>query len=333
MEWNGKPYHSLDYELRQQFGRKIYKLSLDGGMSCPNRDGTLGTGGCIFCSQGGSGDFASPRQTAVSRQIEQAMAQVKRKMPDGSQGSYIAYFQSYTNTYAPLPYLKQLFGEAVSHPAVAALSIGTRPDCLEPEVIGLLKDLNRVKPVWVELGLQTIHDSTAAFIRRGYGLPVFEDALRRLKAAGLTVIVHVILGLPGETRLMMAETVHYLAQSPIDGIKLQLLHILKGTGLADYCRTNPFPMFTMEEYIDFVIDCVEILPPELTIHRLTGDGPKSLLLAPLWSGNKRLVLNTLHRRFKERNTWQGKRYVPDSSYSAALSSTGAAIPSSPTVTP
>lgn len=261
------------------------------------------------------------------------MAQVKRKMPDGSQGSYIAYFQSYTNTYAPLPYLKQLFGEAVSHPAVAALSIGTRPDCLEPEVIGLLKDLNRVKPVWVELGLQTIHDSTAAFIRRGYGLPVFEDALRRLKAAGLTVIVHVILGLPGETRLMMAETVHYLAQSPIDGIKLQLLHILKGTGLADYCRTNPFPIFTMEEYIDFVIDCVEILPPELTIHRLTGDGPKSLLLAPLWSGNKRLVLNTLHRRFKERNTWQGKRYVPDSSYSAAFSSTGAAIPSSPTVTP
>lgn len=333
MEWNGKPYHSLDYELRQQFGRKIYKLSLDGGMSCPNRDGTLGTGGCIFCSQGGSGDFAVPRQTAVSRQIEQAMAQVKRKMPDGSQGSYIAYFQSYTNTYAPLPYLKRLFGEAVSHPAVAALSIGTRPDCLEPEVIGLLKDLNRVKPVWVELGLQTIHDSTAAFIRRGYGLPVFEDALRRLKAAGLTVIVHVILGLPGETRLMMAETVHYLAQSPIDGIKLQLLHILKGTGLADYCRTNPFPMFTMEEYIDFVIDCVEFLPPELTIHRLTGDGPKSLLLAPLWSGNKRLVLNTLHRRFKERNTWQGKRYVPDPSYSAAFSSTGATIPSSPTVTP
>lgn len=333
MEWNGKPYHSLDYELRQQFGRKIYKLSLDGGMSCPNRDGTLGTGGCIFCSQGGSGDFAVPRQTAVSRQIEQAMAQVKRKMPDGSQGSYIAYFQSYTNTYAPLPYLKRLFGEAVSHPAVAALSIGTRPDCLEPEVIGLLKDLNRVKPVWVELGLQTIHDSTAAFIRRGYGLPVFEDAFRRLKAAGLTVIVHVILGLPGENRLMMAETVHYLAQSPIDGIKLQLLHILKGTGLADYCRTNPFPMFTMEEYIDFVIDCVEFLPPELTIHRLTGDGPKSLLLAPLWSGNKRLVLNTLHRRFKERNTWQGKRYVPDPSYSAAFSSTGATIPSSPTVTP
>ena len=332
-DWLGKPYYSLDAYLKKTFGEKVYKLSLDGGMTCPNRDGTCGDRGCIFCSAGGSGDFAASRQTAVSRQLEQAMAQVKRKMPDGSQGSYIAYFQSYTNTYAPLPYLKQLFGEAVSHPAVAALSIGTRPDCLEPEVIGLLKDLNRVKPVWVELGLQTIHDSTAAFIRRGYGLPVFEDALRRLKAAGLTVIVHVILGLPGETRLMMAETVHYLAQSPIDGIKLQLLHILKGTGLADYCRTNPFPMFTMEEYIDFVIDCVEILPPELTIHRLTGDGPKSLLLAPLWSGNKRLVLNTLHRRFKERNTWQGKRYVPDSSYSAALSSTGAAIPSSPTVTP
>ena len=199
--------------------------------------------------------------------------------------------------------------------------------------MGLLKDLNRVKPVWVELGLQTIHDSTAAFIRRGYGLPVFEDALRRLKAAGLTVIVHVILGLPGETRDMMSETVNYLAQSPIDGIKLQLLHILKGTGLADYCQANPFPMFAMEEYIDFVIDCVECLPPELTIHRLTGDGPKSLLLAPIWSGNKRLVLNTLHRRFKERNTWQGKCYVPDSSNPAAFSSPGTTIPSSPTVTP
>ena len=333
MEWNGKPYHSLDYELKQQFGRKIYKLSLDGGMTCPNRDGTLGTGGCIFCSEGGSGDFAAPRHTSVSQQIEEAMAQVKRKMPDSPQGSYIAYFQSYTNTYAPLPYLKQLFGEAVSHPSIAALSIGTRPDCLEPETVGLLKELNRVKPVWVELGLQTIHDSTAAFIRRGYGLPVFEGALVRLKEAGLTVIVHVILGLPGETRGMMAGTVDYLAQSPIDGIKLQLLHILKGTDLAAYCQTNPFPIFTMEEYIDFVINCVERLPPGLTIHRLTGDGPKSLLLAPLWSGNKRMVLNTLHRRFKERDTWQGKYYVPDSPDRVRLYSPGITSPSSPTVTP
>ena len=307
MDWNGKPYHSLDYELKRQFGRKIYKLSLDGGMTCPNRDGTIATGGCIFCSEGGSGDFAAPRHGSVSLQIEAAMGQVEQKMPHGAGGPYIAYFQSYTNTYAPAPYLKQLFGEAVSHPAIAALSIGTRPDCLGPEVVDLLRELNRIKPVWVELGLQTIHPATADFIRRGYGLPVFEDALTRLKSAGLTVITHVILGLPGESRAMMMETVDYLAHSPLDGVKLQLLHILKGTGLADYYRDSPFPVFTMEDYIECVIDCVELLPPEITIHRLTGDGPKSLLIAPLWSGNKRLVLNTLHRRFRERNTWQGRR--------------------------
>lgn len=308
MEWNGKPYHSLDYELRQQFGQKIYKLSLDGGMTCPNRDGTLGTGGCIFCSEGGSGDFAAPRQTAVSRQIEQAMAQVKRKMPDGSQGSYIAYFQSYTNTYAPLPYLKQLFGEAVSHPAIAALSIGTRPDCLEPEVAGLLKDLNRVKPVWVELGLQTIHESTARFIRRGYGLPVFEDAFRRLRAAGLTVIVHVILGLPGETREDMLETIRYLAGLKIDGIKLQLLHVLKGTDLDRLYRQGAFQVLELSQYLELVGDCLKLLPPETVIHRLTGDGPRSLLTAPLWSGNKRLVLNSMARYLKENKIYQGQEY-------------------------
>lgn len=308
MEWNGKPYHSLDYELRQQFGQKIYKLSLDGGMTCPNRDGTLGTGGCIFCSEGGSGDFAAPRQTAVSRQIEQAMAQVKRKMPDGSQGSYIAYFQSYTNTYAPLPYLKQLFGEAVSHPAIAALSIGTRPDCLEPEVVGLLEDLNRVKPVWVELGLQTIHESTARFIRRGYGLPVFEDAFRRLRAAGLTVIVHVILGLPGETREDMLETIRYLAGLKIDGIKLQLLHVLKGTDLDRLYRQGAFQVLELSQYLELVGDCLKLLPPETVIHRLTGDGPRSLLTAPLWSGNKRLVLNSMARYLKENKIYQGQEY-------------------------
>lgn len=326
MEWNGKPYHSLDYELKRQFGCKVYKLSLDGGMTCPNRDGSIGRGGCIFCSQGGSGDFAAPRQAdtgqmkdagrtasaqaAVARQIDMARTRVEDKMPAGTPGTYIAYFQSYTNTYAPLPYLRELFGEAISHPAIRALSIGTRPDCLGPETVDLLLELNQVKPVWVELGLQTIHDSTAAFIRRGYGLSVFEDALSRLKGAGLTVIVHVILGLPGETRGMMLETIRYLARSPIDGIKLQLLHILKGTDLADYYLDSPFPVFTMEDYIDLIIDCVELLPPELTIHRLTGDGPKSLLLAPLWSGNKRLVLNTLHKRFRQRNTWQGKHFTP-----------------------
>ena len=316
MDWGGKPYHSLDYELKRQFEHKVYKLSLDGGMTCPNRDGTLGTGGCIFCSQGGSGDFAAPAGMDPWQQIENAKRQVEGKLGPGKKrfdglppsDLYIAYFQSFTNTYAPVSYLGPLFTRAISHPQIAALSIGTRPDCLPDEVISLLRELNRMKPVWVELGLQTIHEDTARFIRRGYELPVFEDALRRLKEAGLTVIVHTILGLPGESHEKMKETVRYLAAQPIDGIKLQLLHILKGTDLADYYQTNPFPLFTMNSYIDFVIDCVELLPPEITIHRITGDGPKKILIAPQWSGNKRRVLNELHRRFGERGTWQGARY-------------------------
>ena len=316
MDWNQKPYHSLDYELKRRFGRKIYKLSLDGGMTCPNRDGTLGNRGCIFCSSGGSGDFAAQACPDVWVQIEAAKARVRRKMPPESSAmsppapSYIAYFQSYTGTYAPLPRLRSLFERAVSHPDVALLSVATRPDCLPDETVSLLAVLNRRKPVWVELGLQTVHEDTARFIRRGYGFPVFEDACRRLKAAGITVVVHVILGLPGEDRERMLETITRMADFSraglIDGIKLQLLHVLKGTDLADYYQNHPFPIFSMEEYIDFVIDCAELLPPELVIHRLTGDGPKSLLIAPSWSGNKRLVLNTLARRFKERNTWQGR---------------------------
>lgn len=315
-DWNGKPYHSLDYELKKQFGHKVYKISLDGGMTCPNRDGTLGNRGCIFCSQGGSGDFAAACRSDISEQMEEAIRRIGKKMPEHSHeamenvrnGLYIAYFQSFTNTYAPLSYLKPLFTAALEHPQTAALSIGTRPDCLPQETVDFLGELNRRKPVWVELGLQTIHEDTARFIRRGYKLPVFEDALARLGAAGLTVIVHVILGLPGESREQMLETVRYLARQPIDGIKLQLLHILKGTDLADYYQNHPFPVFAMDSYLDFVIDCVELLPPELTIHRLTGDGPKSLLIAPAWSADKRAVLNGLHRRFKERNTFQGAGY-------------------------
>ena len=316
MDWNQKPYHSLDYELKRRFGRKIYKLSLDGGMTCPNRDGTLGNRGCIFCSSGGSGDFAAQSCPDVWEQIEAAKAHVRRKMPPESSAmappspSYIAYFQSYTGTYAPIPRLSSLFARAVSPPDVARLSVATRPDCLPDETVSLLAGLSRRKPVWVELGLQTVHEDTARFIRRGYGFPVFEDACRRLKAAGITVVVHVILGLPGEDRERMLETITRMADFSraglIDGIKLQLLHVLKGTDLADYYQNHPFPIFSMEEYIDFVIDCAELLPPELVIHRLTGDGPKSLLIAPSWSGNKRLVLNTLARRFKERNTWQGR---------------------------
>lgn len=311
MDWNGKPYYSLDYYLKQTFGQKVYKLSLDGGMTCPNRDGTLGSDGCIFCSAGGSGDFAAPRAVSVTAQLEAARARVAKKA--GASARYIAYFQSYTNTYAPVTVLESLFHEVISRPDITALSIATRPDCLPEDVVELLAGLNRIKPVWVELGLQTIHETTAAAIGRAYPLPVFEDALERLKRGGLKVIVHVILGLPGENREMMTDTVRYLGsagrsqgqQGGIDGIKLQLLHILSGTKLAQQYESNPFPIFSLEEYLDLVIDCVALLPSDIVIHRLTGDGPKALLIAPLWSGNKRLVLNTLTRRFRERGITQG----------------------------
>ena len=311
MDWNGKPYHSLDYEMKRRFGTKVYKIALEGGMTCPNRDGTIGTGGCIFCSAGGSGDFAVPLQGAagmteesVHRQIDLAISRISRKM-GSSPGAYIAYFQSYTNTYAPVSYLRQLFTAAILHPEIRVLSIATRPDCLPEEVLDLLEELNQIKPVWIELGLQTIHPDTARLIRRGYELDCFTDAKNRLRRRGLEVIVHVILGLPGEDRTQMLETVSWLGSNDIQGIKLQLLHILKGTDLALLYEQTPFPVMSMEEYLDLVIDCVSLLPPEIVIHRITGDGPKNLLIAPLWSTNKRLVLNTLTRRFQERGITQG----------------------------
>lgn len=329
--WEGRPYYSLNSWLKQRFGTKVYKLSLDAGMTCPNRDGTLGRRGCIFCSAGGSGEFAAGRNVnsygslaagknandygsfaagwkegEISSQIEAAKALVSQKC--SSSGPYIAYFQSFTNTYAPVSRLRSLFIAAITHPEIAALSIATRPDCLEPEKIELLKELNQQKPVWVELGLQTIHPETADFIRRGYPLSCFEDAVSRLKEAGLTVIVHVILGLPGESREQMLSSVDYLAHHvpAVDGIKLQLLHVLEGTDLAELYRKSLFPLFSMEEYVDFVITCLEHLPPTMVIHRLTGDGPKKLLLAPAWSADKKRVLNLFTRRFAERGTWQGK---------------------------
>ena len=311
MDWNGKPYHSLDYEMKRRFGTKVYKIALEGGMTCPNRDGTIGTGGCIFCSAGGSGDFAVPLQGAagmteesVHRQIDLAISRISRKM-GSSPGAYIAYFQSYTNTYAPVSYLRQLFTAAILHPEIRVLSIATRPDCLPEEVLDLLEELNQIKPVWIELGLQTIHPDTARLIRRGYELDCFTDAKNRLRRRGLEVIVHVILGLPGEDRTQMLETVSWLGSNDIQGIKLQLLHILKGTDLALLYEQTPFPVMSMEEYLDLVIDCLSLLPPEIVIHRITGDGPKNLLIAPLWSANKRLVLNTLTRRFQERGITQG----------------------------
>ena len=310
MVWGDKPYHSLDYELKRQFGQKIYKVSLDGGMSCPNRDGTVGTGGCTFCSQGGSGEFAVGRTgyPDVWEQIEQAKTRVHRKI--SGEGKYIAYFQSYTNTYAPVDYLRTLFERAITHPDIVALSVGTRPDCLGDEVVALLKELNRQKPVWVELGLQTIHEKTAERIHRGYRLEVFEDAYRRLKEAGLTVVVHVILGLPGETKEEMLETVDYLGKIPVDGIKLQLRHILKGSHMAAEYEKNPFSLMELEEYLDLILTCVARLPQSVVIHRLSGDGAKALLIGPVWSANKKLVLNRMMQKFRENGIFQGCQRTP-----------------------
>ena len=296
-------YHTFHEAMHRQFGGKVYKLALDGGMSCPNRDGTCGTRGCIFCSEQGSGEFAAPRCTDIRQQLNNAKERVRQKSKNAG---YIAYFQSFTNTYAPLDYLRRLFRDAIGQEEIVALSIATRPDCLPPETVALLEELNRIKPVWVELGLQTIHEDTARYIRRGYDLEVFDDAVRRLKAAGLTVIVHQILGLPGEDRDRMLETARYIGASGADGIKLQLLHILEGTDLAAEWRAGKVPVLELEEYLSILADCIRVLPPEMVIHRLTGDGPKSLLLAPLWSGDKKRVLNALNRFFIRENVCQGE---------------------------
>ena len=301
--WNGKPYHSLDYMLRECFGEKVYKVTLNGGMSCPNRDGKIGHRGCIFCSEGGSGDFAADVSLSVTEQINSQIAILSAKRPIHR---YIAYFQAYTNTYAPVEYLQKIFTEAISHPKVIALSIGTRPDCLDDKVIALLSELNRMKPVWIELGLQTIHEDTARYIRRGYSLSCFEDALSRLRAAGLEVIVHTILGLPGETHDDILETIKYLNATDIQGIKLQLLHVLSGTDLAADYQVGKFEVLGRDAYIDLVIDCLEHLRPSIIIHRVTGDGPKELLIAPQWASRKREVLNLLHHRMKEMGSFQGK---------------------------
>lgn len=301
--WNGKPYHSLDYMLKQRFGEKVYKVTLNGRMSCPNRDGTIGHGGCIFCSAGGSGDFAADAALSITEQIDSQIALLSAKRPIHK---YIAYFQAYTNTYAPVDYLERIFSEALSHPGIVALSIGTRPDCLGQDVIALLSRLNQIKPVWVELGLQTIHEDTARYIRRGYPLSCFEDAFERLQGEGLETIVHTILGLPGESRKDILKTMDYLSRKQIQGIKLQLLHVLQGTDLAADYFAGKFQVLDREEYLDLVADCLEHLDPSIVIHRVTGDGPKDLLIAPLWAARKREVLNLLHHRLKERHSYQGK---------------------------
>lgn len=297
-------YNNLNDYVKQEYGMKLYKLALDGGRTCPNRDGTCGTKGCIFCSGDGSGDFAADRRLTIQEQIVKAKQQIQRKLPAESIG-YIAYFQAFTNTYGSAEELEPMFQEAMADPSVKILSIATRPDCLSEEILDMLVRLQQIKPVWIELGLQTIWESTAEYIRRGYPLHVYDQAIQDLKQRNITVISHVILGLPGETTKDMLATVEYVGQTGTQGIKLQLLHVLQGTDLETDYRAGKFRTLSLSEYIDILELCVRHLPRKMVIHRLTGDGPKKLLIAPEWSGNKRMVLNTIRQEFTKRNVEQG----------------------------
>lgn len=306
-KWHGKRYYSLEAFLKNRYGCRLKKISIDAGFTCPNRDGTLDTRGCIFCSAGGSGEFAVPP------------ASLKTRASAESAERYIAYFQAYTCTYAPVPYLEKLYREALELPSVAGISIATRPDCLPAEVLSLLRLLKNEYPdkfLWVELGLQTIHKETADYLRRGYPLSCFAQAVTALHRLAVPVIVHVILGLPGEDRSMMLGTIEYLNRLSVFGIKLQLLHVLKGTDLARDYEKGKFRVLAKEEYLDILIGCIEHLSPDTVIHRVTGDGARELLVAPTWSLEKKKVLNALHHRLKLQDSYQGKYWKGEKCHAA-----------------
>ena len=289
-------YLSLNNYLKSTFGCKVYKISLNAGFTCPNRDGTIDTRGCIFCSRGGSGDFAEDASLSVEQQIEQGKKRVSGKIKDGK---YIAYFQAFTNTYAPVDVLRERFTQAINHKDIVALSVATRPDCLGSDVLALLQELNGIKTVFVELGLQTIHQKTADYIRRGYTLDVYDRAVADLKKIGVNIVVHVIIGLPGETKEDMLQTVRYVCNSRVNGIKLQLLHVIRGTDLEMDYADGKFKTLELEEYLDIIKDCVKIIPDDIVIHRLTGDGAKRDLVAPLWSADKKRVLNAINKALNQ----------------------------------
>lgn len=288
-------YTTLNNYLKERFGEKVYKIALNGGFTCPNRDGKIGTRGCIFCSKGGSGDFAESPDLTITEQIDNGKKRLEKKIKNGK---YIAYFQAFTNTYAPVEKLRAIYTEAIIHPDIVALSIGTRPDCLGDDVLALLDELNKIKPIFVELGLQTINEDTARYIRRGYTLEVYDKAVADLHKIGINVVTHIILGLPGENKNDMLKSVEY-ACKVTDGIKLQLLHILKGTDLAKDYEQGKFKVLTLEQYTEIIKECVQIIPENVVIHRLTGDGAKKDLIAPLWSADKKTVLNTISRALKD----------------------------------
>lgn len=304
-EWNGKRYHSLNYFLREKFGEKVFKISLDGGFSCPNRDGKISKGGCVFCSERGSGDYAGDRQLSISDQFDDIKEMMSRKWKSGK---YIAYFQAYTNTYAPVDELRRKYEEALNKEGVVAIAIATRPDCLGDDVLDLLDEINKKVYLWIELGLQTSNDETAKRINRGYKLEVFEEAMKKLKERNIDVVVHDILGLPGETKEDMLNTVNYIAHSGAKGIKLHLLHLMKDTPMVSLYEKGKIEFLSEEEYIDLIVKAVSMLPEDMVVHRLTGDAPRALLIGPMWSLKKWEILNAIDKKFEDEDLWQGKEF-------------------------
>lgn len=304
-EWNGKRYHSLNYFLREKFGEKVFKISLDGGFSCPNRDGKISKGGCLFCSERGSGDFAGDRDFSIQRQFIDIKAMMNKKWKNGK---YIAYFQAYTNTYGPVDELKKKYEEALEQEGVVALAIATRPDCLGDEVLDLIEEINKKYYVWIELGLQTSNDEVARRINRGYKLDVFEDAIKRLKERNIDFVVHQILGLPGESKESMIETMNYIAHTGAQGVKFHLLHLMKNTPMVKIYESGGLEFLGQEEYIDLLCKAVCMMPQEMVIHRLTGDAPRDLLIGPMWSLKKWEVLNAIDKAFEDNDIYQGKTF-------------------------
>ncbi len=303
--WDEKRYHSLNYFLRNKFGEKVFKISLDGGFSCPNRDGKISNGGCLFCSERGSGDYAGDRELSISKQFHDIKDMMSQKWKSGK---YIAYFQAYTNTYAPIDELKRKYEEALNQEGVVAIAIATRPDCLDEDVLELLENINNKIYLWIELGLQTSNDDTAKRINRGYKLDVFENAMRKLKERNIDVVVHDILGLPGETKEDMLETINYIAHSGAKGIKLHLLHLMKQTPMVKLYEAGDLKFLSQDDYIDLVTHGITLLPKDMVVHRLTGDAPRDLLIGPMWSLKKWEVLNSIDRTLEDNNLWQGKNF-------------------------
>lgn len=304
-EWNGKRYHTLNHFLREKFGEKVFKISLDGGFSCPNRDGKVGRGGCVFCSARGSGDFAGDRDFSISKQFDDVKTMMAHKWKSGK---YIAYFQAYTNTYAPVEELRKKYNEAIEKEGVVALAIATRPDCLDEDVLDLLEEMNKKLYVWVELGLQTSNDETAKRINRGYMLETFDESISNLKKRNIDTVVHAIFGLPGETKEDMINTIDYIAHSGAAGIKIHLLHLMKHTALVKEYENGNLKFLSQEEYIDLITKSVAMLPEEMIVHRLTGDAPRNELIGPMWSLKKWEVLNAIDKAFEDNALWQGKNY-------------------------